>query len=137
MLLAGLTYVDVELLTGWKKTTIKDHAKRAKVELPSPSETARSGDILARAICEDLASQGLTPYEAMRRLRVPRSVVKANWPRYPIKSPVAELKAAAREALERGVPPGEVAQGSGLSVGQVLSLARAMRRERKAAESNA
>lgn len=130
VLLAGLTYVDIEVLTGWKKSTIRDLARRVGYTLPSPSEKLRSEDLLAKAICEDLATQGFTKYEASKQLRVPRSVVAANWPQYDIRPHVAELKDIAREALRAGRRPQDVAEETGLSLGQALTLARELRAER-------
>lgn len=95
-LLAGLSYADITAMTGWKKSTIRDLAKRVGFRLPMPSEAQLNSDLMTMALCESMAAQGFTQRKATSLLRIPRTVVEANWPQ------VAPIEKA-------GVTPDQVA----------------------------
>lgn len=125
-LLVGLTYEDIRMMTGWKKSTIRDHAARLGYKLPRPSEAKFNDDILTRSICEDLASQGFSRRQVQQLMRVPRAVVQANWPK---DEPSHAAVACATALLEAGSTPAEVAGKTGLSIGRVLNIAASLKRD--------
>lgn len=129
LLLAGLTWPEIQTITGWARSTVQWHAERIGYKLPQPNETAFSSAAHVAKLIVDAANQGFSQRQCMAVLRMPQRLIRKYWPQGVPATPAApDMEALATLMINSGQTIAAVRKETHLTKSQLERVRASLRK---------